>query len=101
MEESVQVLAHDHSLSPLDGHLLLGQWSEEHEDDDGVDDSPVSDGHWNSCSGSRGEVVVSDEGRVGNDRESCGDGGASETSLRVIHPVNNSLVLLPLVVIHT
>ena len=36
----IEVLAHDQSLSPLLNNLLLGEWNEQHWNDDEVAESP-------------------------------------------------------------
>ena len=41
MEERVEPFAHNLSLSPLHGDLVLGEGSEENEESDGIADSPV------------------------------------------------------------
>ena len=66
--EGVEVLAHHHSLSPLLGHLLLGQWSEEDGEHRGVDDRPPLPGWNDSGSAGVGEVSLLDVQEVG-----CGE----------------------------
>lgn len=98
--EGVEVLAHDQSLSPLLGDLLLGQWSQENWDRDEVDNSPPLEGWQDSRSSNVGEVTLLDVEHVEAGEESSKKGSREENSLRVIHSIDDSLVFHPLVVIH-
>lgn len=100
MVEGVEVLAHDQSLSPLDGDLLLGEWSQKDWDDDCIDDGPVLPGWEDSRSSNIGEVTLLDVEHVESGEEGSEEGGGSENSLRVVHSIDDGLVLLPLVIIH-
>ena len=98
--ESVEVLAHDQSLSPLLSNLLLGERSQKDWDDNGVAESPVLPGWEDSRSSNIGEVTLLDVEHVECGEEGREDGGGSEHSLGVVHSIDHSLVFFPLVVIH-
>jgi len=98
--ESVQVLAHDQSLSPLLSNLLLGERSQKDWDDNGVAESPVLPGWEDSRSSNIGEVTLLDVEHVETGEEGSEEGRGSEHSLRVVHSIDDGLVLLPLVIIH-
>jgi hypothetical protein len=98
--ESVEVLAHDQSLSPLLSNLLLGERFQKDWDDNGVAESPVLPGWEDSRSSNIGEVTLLDVEHVESCEEGSEEGRSSEHSLRVVHSIDDGLVLLPLVIIH-
>lgn len=100
MVKGVEVLAHDQSLSPLLSDLLLGEGSQEDWDDDGVAESPVLPGWEDSRPGNIGEVTLLDVQHVESGEEGGEESSGGENSLRVVHPIDDGLVLLPLVIIH-
>ena len=101
MVQSVQVLAHDQSLSPLLDDLFSGKWSKKEANHHGVEENPVSSGCEESSSSFVGEIVVSNENNIGGCSECSCQGGSEEALLRVVHSVHNSFVFLPVVVFHT
>jgi hypothetical protein len=58
MTERVKPFAHDLSLSPLDGDLILGKGSEKDKQRYGVESSPVGPYLWDSCAHGIGEIVL-------------------------------------------
>ena len=98
--EGVKVLAHDQSLSPLDGLLLLGKWGEQNWNDDQVAESPELPGWEDSRSSDVSEETLLDVEHVECCEEGSEEGGGGEQTLRVVHSVDDSLVLFPIVVIH-
>jgi hypothetical protein len=98
--EGVEVLAHDHSLSPLLLDLALLERFEEHGDDHDVSDGIELHGGKDSSSCNISEVVVSDEDHVCSGEHTAKQGGSGEYSLGVVHSLDDCLVLLPLVGVH-
>jgi len=100
MVKSVEVLAHVDSLFPLKLHLILGERSEEHGNGDSVDDGPPLEGWHNSGSTSISEESLVHVEEVGRGKETCEQCGHDKCSLGVVHSIDDSFVLLPLVIIH-
>ena len=71
MEERVEPFAHDLSLSPLHGNLVLGEGSEQHEESDGIADSPVGPHLGDACFHGAGEVILLDVEQVASGVHSC------------------------------
>ena len=100
MEESVEPLAHVDSLSKLSPSLVGCEWVLEHSNGAHVDDGPPLPGRQDVGPHSRCKVVVSHEYHVHSSEGKREEGRRLKHSLRVVHPVDDGLVLLPLVVIH-
>jgi len=71
VEERVEPFAHDLSLSPLHGDLVLGEGSEENEESDGIADGPVGPNLGNACLHGAGEVILLDVEQVASGVHSC------------------------------
>ena len=100
MVEGVEPLTHDQSLPPLDGHLLLGQWSEEDWWHDEVHQGPVLDGWSDSGSAGLSEEALLDVEHVESNKEGSSNGGALDDLFSVVHSVNYCFVYLPSVFFH-
>ena len=100
MENTVEVFSHDPSLVQLDGNLVSGEWSEEDWDGNEVKEGEVFPGWNNSRSSTFSEIIFLDIEQV-----ACGEHGSThkaefEDVLRVVHSLNNGIVLLPVVILH-
>ena len=89
-----------HSPVPLDLNFLLGQWSKQHWDCYGVKDCPVFQGWCNSCSANLGLIIFLNVKEVAHSEWSCGHSAIDRNLLYIVHSLCNSVVLLPLVIIH-
>ena len=98
--KSVKPFAHILALSPLLCDFILGQGSQENEESHSVDGSPVGPNARDSGSHDISEVALLDVEQVNSCGASSHQGGALDASLAVVEPVNNSLILLPLVCFH-
>ena len=100
MVESVEPLAHDQSLSPLDGHLLFGQWSQENGWHDEVGEGPVLDDWHESSSADISEEASLDEHHIESNKGYGSEGGGLDDLFGVVHSVNYCFVFLPSVFFH-
>ena len=64
MEESIEVLAHDASLSPLDAHFFSGKWSKQECCNGEVEGRPAHDGRNQPRASMFREVILSNVKQV-------------------------------------
>tara|TARA_B110001450_G_scaffold123226_1_gene116095 strand:+ start:326 stop:640 length:315 start_codon:yes stop_codon:yes gene_type:complete len=100
MVESVEPLTHDQSLSPLDGHLLFGQWSQENGWHDEASEGPVLDSWDESGSHDIREEASLNEHHIESSEANSSNGGGLDNLLGVVHSVNYCFVFLPSVFFH-
>ena len=100
VESGVEVLAHDLSLVPLSGDLVGSERFEHNESNDNVGDSPVHPGGSDTGSDDGGLVAELNVEEVSSGEHTGEEGGGGENALSVVHSIDDSLVLLPLVLIH-
>lgn len=100
MVERVEPLAHDLSLSPLNGDLVLGEGSQQHEQAHCVADAPVLPDSGDASTHLIWEVVLLDVQQVGCSGSGGEEGWAQQDSLWIVKSVNYGFVLLPLVCLH-
>ena len=93
-------LAHRPSLLPLNADLISVERLQQDEGNDGVEAGNVApDGEDASAHGG-GEVTLLDIEKVGGGVGSSKEGGGLEGALSVVKAIDDSLVLLPRVLIH-
>ena len=100
MESGVEVLAHNLSLVPLSRDLFLSEGLEHDKGDNKVDGGPVSPGGSNASSNNVGLVSESHVKKVSSGKHTGEEGSGGENSLGVVHSIDDSSVLLPLVCVH-
>ena len=100
MEGSVEPLAHDESLSALGVKLFLSQGLQHNEGVEGNEGTGVSPHREDSGSHDVGAVVFLQVQHVGSGEGGAGEEGNFCDTLGVVESVDNSFVLLPVVVIH-
>ena len=100
MIKSVKPFAHVPSLAKLTASLVLSQWELEDSNCASVDDEPPFPGWQNVAPGSGREVAISHVQQVRKGEANSSETGGLWESLTVIHPIDDGLILLPIVIIH-
>ena len=100
MVDRVEPLAHVDAFLDLLFDLILTEGLQEQEADCSVEGSCVQPAWKKSLAHDRGEVALLDVKHVCGGEESAGTVSGLNHALRVVESVDNSLVDLPIVVIH-
>ena len=101
MVDGVEPFAHVPSLSKLRLDLLGAERFDKHAADDSIKASGIDPARSYSLSHQWSEISLLDIQRIGQSKEEAEAPGSLADLLSVIESVDNSLVLLPIVVIHS
>ena len=101
MVERVEPLAHGDALVDLDLDLLGTERLEHHEGDGGVEGGGVQPAGEQTLAHHRSEVALLDVEHVSGSEEGAETVSALNGALGVVESVDNGLVELPVVVIHS
>jgi hypothetical protein len=100
MESGVKPLAHNESLSHLNGHLVFLEGGKQDKGDSNVEGKNLTPDREDSLTHEGSEVALSDVRHVGGGVEASKEEGSLPGTLSVVEAVNNGEVLLPLVGVH-
>ena len=101
MVDGVKPLAHVEAFADLRVDLFLVERLEEHEAEEGVESSGVHPAWQKSLAHDRSEVALLDVEGVGCGEEGTGAPSSLTHTLSIVKPVDDGLVELPVVVIHS